>query len=304
MPSRMIPVPDGLEGARVDAALAKMLGFSRTFAAEVAESGGVASGGRSLGKSDRLESGMWLDVTWQDKREPEVVPVAVPDLGIVFEDDDIVVVDKPSGVAAHPSVGWEGPTVLGALAAGGFRIATSGAPERQGVVHRLDVGTSGLMVVAKTETAYSALKRAFKEREVEKIYHAVVQGHPDPLTGTIDAPIGRHPSHSWKFAVTPAGKDSVTHYETVEAFRGASLLEIRLGRTHQIRVHMAAHRHPCVGDPLYGADPSMSERLGLIRQWLHARRLGFDHPVSGSRVTFTSAYPDDLSHALKVLRAD
>jgi len=306
VPSRMIPVPDGLEGARVDAALAKMLGFSRTFAAEVAESGGVASGGRSLGKSDRLESGMWLDVTWQDKREPEVVPVAVPDLGIVFEDDDIVVVDKPSGVAAHPSVGWEGPTVLGALAAGGFRIATSGAPERQGVVHRLDVGTSGLMVVAKTETAYSALKRAFKEREVEKIYHAVVQGHPDPLTGTIDAPIGRHPSHSWKFAVTPAGKDSVTHYETVEAFRGASLLEIRLetGRTHQIRVHMAAHRHPCVGDPLYGADPSMSERLGLIRQWLHARRLGFDHPVSGSRVTFTSAYPDDLSHALEVLRAD
>ena len=306
MPSRMIPVPDGLEGARVDAALAKMLGFSRTFAAEVAESGGVASGGRSLGKSDRLESGMWLDVTWQDKREPEVVPVAVPDLGIVFEDDDIVVVDKPSGVAAHPSVGWEGPTVLGALAAGGFRIATSGAPERQGIVHRLDVGTSGLMVVAKTETAYSALKRAFKEREVEKIYHAVVQGHPDPLTGTIDAPIGRHPSHSWKFVVTPAGKDSVTHYETVEAFRGASLLEIRLetGRTHQIRVHMAAHRHPCVGDPLYGADPSMSERLGLIRQWLHARRLGFDHPVSGSRVTFTSAYPDDLSHALEVLRAD
>ena len=306
MPSRMIPVPDGLEGARVDAALAKMLGFSRTFAAEVAESGGVASGGRSLGKSDRLESGMWLDVTWQDKREPEVVPVAVPDLGIVFEDDDIVVVDKPSGVAAHPSVGWEGPTVLGALAAGGFRIATSGAPERQGIVHRLDVGTSGLMVVAKTETAYSALKRAFKEREVEKIYHAVVQGHPDPLTGTIDAPIGRHPSHSWKFAVTPAGKDSVTHYETVEAFSGASLLEIRLetGRTHQIRVHMAAHRHPCVGDPLYGADPSMSERLGLIRQWLHARRLGFDHPVSGSRVTFTSAYPDDLSHALEVLRAD
>ena len=306
MPSRMIPVPDGLEGARVDAALAKMLGFSRTFAAEVAESGGVTSGGRSLGKSDRLESGMWLDVTWQDKRGPAVVPVAVPDLGIVFEDDDIVVVDKPSGVAAHPSVGWEGPTVLGALAAGGFRIATSGAPERQGIVHRLDVGTSGLMVVAKTETAYSALKRAFKEREVEKIYHAVVQGHPDPLTGTIDAPIGRHPSHSWKFAVTPAGKDSVTHYETVEAFRGASLLEIRLetGRTHQIRVHMAAHRHPCVGDPLYGADPSMSERLGLIRQWLHARRLGFDHPVSGSRVTFTSAYPDDLSHALEVLRAD
>ncbi|MDZ8172530.1 RluA family pseudouridine synthase [Microbacterium xanthum] len=306
MPTRMIPVPDGLEGARVDAALAKMLGFSRTFAADVAEAGGVVSGGRSLGKSDRLEAGAWLDVTWEDRREPEVVPVEVPDLGIVFDDDDIVVVDKPSGVAAHPSVGWEGPTVLGALAAGGFRIATSGASERRGVVHRLDVGTSGLMVVAKTERAYTALKRAFKERDVEKIYHAVVQGHPDPLSGTIDAPIGRHPSHSWKFAVTPAGKDSVTHYETLEAFRGASLLEVHLetGRTHQIRVHMAAHRHPCVGDPLYGADPTMSARLGLIRQWLHARQLAFHHPVSGEWVGFTSAYPDDLAHALAVLRED
>ena len=302
MPSRMIPVPDGLEGARVDAALAKMLGFSRTFAAEVAESGGVASGGRSLGKSDRLESGMWLDVTWQDKREPEVVPVAVPDLGIVFEDDDIVVVDKPSGVAAHPSVGWEGPTVLGALAAGGFRIATSGAPERQGIVHRLDVGTSGLMVVAKTETAYSALKRAFKEREVEKIYHAVVQGHPDPLTGTIDAPIGRHPSHSWKFAVTPAGKDSVTHYETVEAFRGASLLEIRLetGRTHQIRVHCAHHNHPVLGDTTYSRCRKLP--LDLPGQALHAFQLGLDHPITRERMLFEAPLPPVMEKLISLLR--
>ncbi|MGL4257788.1 MAG: RluA family pseudouridine synthase, partial [Microbacterium sp.] len=214
--------------------------------------------------------------------------------------------DKPAGVAAHPSVGWEGPTVLGALAAGGYRIATTGAAERQGVVHRLDVGTSGLMVVAKTERAYTALKRAFKEREVEKIYHAVVQGHPDPLAGTIDAPVGRHPTHSWKFAVTPDGKDSVTHYETLEAFPRASLLEIHLetGRTHQIRVHMAAHRHPCVGDPLYGADPTLSARLGLTRQWLHAHELSFAHPATGEWSTFTSAYPADLAHALAVLRSD
>ena len=149
------------------------------------------------------------------------------------------------------------------------------------------------MVVAKTEHAYTALKRAFKEREVEKIYHAVVQGHPDPLAGTIDAPIGRHPTHSWKFAVTPDGKDSVTHYETLEAFPGASLLEIHLetGRTHQIRVHMAAHRHPCVGDPLYGADPTLSARLGLTRQWLHAHELSFAHPSTGDWVTFTSRVP-------------
>ncbi|RLK49647.1 RluA family pseudouridine synthase [Microbacterium telephonicum] len=306
MDSRSLVVPDGLDGVRVDAALAKMLGFSRTFAAEVAEAGGVRQDGRTLAKSDKLRGGAFLDVEWQARREPEIVPIAVPDLGIAYDDDDIVVVDKPAGVAAHPSVGWEGPTVVGALAAAGFRIATSGAAERQGVVHRLDVGTSGLMVVAKTERAYSALKRAFKEREVEKIYHAVVQGHPDPLSGTIDAPIGRHPSHSWKFAVTPDGKDSVTHYETIEAFPGASLLEIHLetGRTHQIRVHMAAHRHPCVGDPLYGGDPTLSARLGLTRQWLHAHELTFAHPVTTDPVTVTSDYPADLAHALEVLRGD
>ncbi len=306
MQSRRLPVPDGLDGSRVDAALAKMLGFSRTFAAEVAEAGGVQLDGAPVGKSDRVYAGAWLDVEWRPKEEPRVVAVAVPDLGIAYQDDDIVVVDKPAGVAAHPSVGWEGPTVLGALAAAGVRVATTGAAERQGVVHRLDVGTSGLMVVAKTEHAYTVLKRAFKERTVEKIYHAVVQGHPDPLSGTIDAPIGRHPSHSWKFAVVPDGKDSITHYETIEAFRGASLLEIHLetGRTHQIRVHMAAHRHPCVGDPLYGADPTLSARLGLTRQWLHAHELSFAHPAGGDWVTFRSDYPADLAAALEVLRGD
>lgn len=306
MESRRLPVPDGLDGTRVDAALAKMLGFSRTFAAEVVEAGGVQLDGAVVAKSDRVTAGSWLDVEWRPKEEPRVVAVEVPELGIVHQDDDIVVVDKPVGVAAHPSLGWEGPTVLGALLAAGVQVATSGAAERQGIVHRLDVGTSGLMVVAKTERAYTLLKRAFKERTVDKVYHAVVQGHPDPLVGTIDAPIGRHPSHSWKFAVTPDGKDSVTHYETIEAFPGASLLEIHLetGRTHQIRVHMAAHRHPCVGDPLYGADPTMSARLGLTRQWLHAHRLAFDHPATGDRVEFASPYPADLQHALDILRGE
>lgn len=306
MESRSLPVPDGLEGVRVDAALAKMLGFSRTFAADVAAAGGVRLDGVTLDKSDRLRGGAWLEVEWSPKEGPKIVPIAVPELGIVYDDDDIVVVDKPTGVAAHPSLGWEGPTVVGALAAAGFRIATTGAPERQGVVHRLDVGTSGLMVVAKSEQAYTALKRAFKERTVEKIYHAVVQGHPDPLAGTIDAPIGRHPNHSWKFAVTPDGKPSVTHYETLEAFPGASLLEIHLetGRTHQIRVHMAAHRHPCVGDPLYGADPTLSARLGLTRQWLHAHKLGFAHPATGDWMQFESPYPADFRHALDVLRGE
>lgn len=306
MESRHLLVPDGLDGTRADAALAKMLGFSRTFAGEVLEAGGARMDGRALVKSDRLRGGAWLDVEWAAKEEPRVIPVAVPDLGVVHQDDDLIVVDKPAGVAAHPSVGWEGPTVLGALAAAGVRVATTGAAERQGIVHRLDVGTSGLMVVAKTEAAYTALKHAFKEREVEKVYHAVVQGHPDPLAGTIDAPIGRHPTHSWKFAVTPAGKDSVTHYETLEAFPGASLLEIHLetGRTHQIRVHMAAHRHPCVGDPLYGADPTLSARLGLSRQWLHAHRLAFTHPGTGKWTEFASDYPPDLAAALEILRGE
>ncbi|PJJ72377.1 23S rRNA pseudouridine1911/1915/1917 synthase [Diaminobutyricimonas aerilata] len=306
METRSLPVPEGLAGERVDSALAKLLGFSRTFAAEVAEAGGVTLDGVVLGKSDRLVADGWLEVSWQPRQAPTIVPIAVPDLAIVHDDDDIVVIDKPIGVAAHPSVGWTGPTVLGALAAAGFRVATSGAAERAGIVHRLDVGTSGLMVVAKSERAYRELKRAFHDRTVEKVYHAVVQGHPDPLAGTIDAPIGRHPSSDWKFAVVADGKPSVTHYETLEAFPSASLLEIHLetGRTHQIRVHMAAQRHPCVGDAMYGADPTLSARLGLTRQWLHAMRLGFAHPASGEWVEFSTRYPDDLQHALDVLRGD
>ncbi|MBV9831659.1 MAG: RluA family pseudouridine synthase, partial [Marmoricola sp.] len=220
------------------------------------------------------------------------------------DDADIVVVDKPVGVAVHPSMGWTGPTVVGHLRAAGFAIATGGAPERQGIVQRLDVGTSGVMVIAKSEVAYSRLKDAFRRRTVDKVYHALVQGHPDPLEGTIDAPIGRHVSSDWKFTVREDGKHSVTHYETLEAHRFASLLEIHLetGRTHQIRVHMAALRHPCVGDLTYGADPTLARRVGLERQWLHAVRLGFEHPVSGEQVEFESPYPADLAHALEVIR--
>jgi 23S rRNA pseudouridine1911/1915/1917 synthase len=303
--SRSLPVPDGLDGERADAALAKLLGFSRTVAADIVAAGGVRLDGRELGKSDKLRAGAWLEVEWEEKAPLAIEAIAVPDLGIVHDDDDLVVVDKPVGVAAHPSPGWTGPTVLGALAAAGFRISTSGAAERAGIVHRLDAGTSGLMVVAKSERAYTWLKRAFKEREVDKVYHAVVQGHPDPLAGTIDAPIGRHPRSDWKFAVTADGKPSVTHYETLEAFPSASLLEIQLetGRTHQIRVHMAAQRHPCMGDAMYGADPVLAARLGLSRQWLHALRLGFRHPATGEHVEFESVYPADLQHALDLLSA-
>ncbi len=305
---RSLPVPDGLDGERVDAALSRMFGLSRTKAADLAADGRVAIDGSVVGKSDKVRGGAWLEVELPPPPVPveQTVPDPVPGMRIVHDDEHIVVVDKPVGVAAHPSPGWLGTTVVGGLAAAGYRISTSGAAERQGVVHRLDVGTSGLMVVAKSELAYTLLKQAFRDRTVDKTYNALVQGHPDPMSGTVDAPIGRHPKLDYKWAITADGKDSVTHYDTIEAFRHATLLDIKLetGRTHQIRVHMSALHHPCVGDLTYGADPTLTKRLGLSRQWLHAVRLAFDHPGTGERVEFESPYPDDLQHALDVIAAE
>jgi 23S rRNA pseudouridine1911/1915/1917 synthase len=302
---RTVAVPDGLDGERLDAALARMFGLSRSRAAELIGDGMVLLDGRPAAKSDRVLAGEPLQVTLPPPRQPDP-PRPVEGLVVLYEDDDIIVVDKPRGVAAHPTPGWTGPTVIGGLVAAGHTVATSGAAERQGIVHRLDANTTGVMVVAKSERAYSALKRAFRERSVDKRYHALVQGHPDPLRGTVDAPIGRHPSGDGRFAVVSDGRPSVTHYDTLEAFRAASLLAIELetGRTHQIRVHMAAIRHPCVGDLLYGADPVLAARLGLTRQWLHAVSLTFAHPADGRTVSFTSPYPPDLARALEILRAE
>ena len=302
---RVLLVPDGLAGERVDAALARLFGFSRTRAADLVGRGLVHLDGAGVAKSDRVGAGAMLEVTIPVENDPlAVVPELVEGIKIIHDDDSIVVIDKPVGVAVHPSPGWSGPTVVGHLAGAGFRISTSGAKEREGIVQRLDVGTSGVMVITKSEHAYSVLKNAFRHRTVDKTYHALVQGHPDPLAGTIDAPIGRHPRADYKFAVMADGRHSVTHYETLEAHRFASLLEIHLetGRTHQIRVHMQALKHPCVGDITYGADPTLADRVGLRRQWLHAVRLGFVHPDSGDYVEYESAYPDDLQHALDVIR--
>ncbi|RFS85293.1 RluA family pseudouridine synthase [Actinomadura spongiicola] len=305
---RSLPVPDGLEGERVDAALARLFGLSRGSAADIIAAGDVLlDGAEVVTKSERLHAGAWLEVTLPPPPAPPA-PVAepVPGMGVLYEDSDIVVVNKPVGVAAHPTTGWTGPTVLGGLLGAGHTIATGGAAERQGIVHRLDANTTGAMVVAKSEVAYSGLKRAFKERRVDKRYQALVQGHPDPFRGTVDAPIDRHPSGDGRFAVVAGGRPSVTHYDTVEAFRAATLLDIDLetGRTHQIRVHMSAIRHPCVGDLAYGADPTLSARLGMRRQWLHAARLGFEHPANGEWVEFESPYPDDLAHALEIVQAE
>jgi 23S rRNA pseudouridine1911/1915/1917 synthase len=303
---RLVLVPEGLEGERLDAALARLFGLSRSRAAELISEGNVLVDGQPGVKSDRVLAGSPLAVTLPPPPTVTIDELPVPGMDIVYEDDDIVVVDKPRGVAAHPTPGWTGPTVIGGLLAAGHTIATSGAAERQGIVHRLDANTTGVMVVAKSEHAYSVLKQAFRDRTVNKTYHALVQGHPDPLRGTVDAPIGRHPSGDGRFAVVADGRPSVTHYDTLEAFRAASLVDVKLetGRTHQIRVHMSALRHPCCGDFLYGADPVLAERLGLTRQWLHAVRLSFEHPADGQVVTFSSDYPADLQHPLDRLRAD
>ncbi|HEY6813291.1 MAG TPA: RluA family pseudouridine synthase [Propionibacteriaceae bacterium] len=303
---KVLLVPEGLNGERVDAAVARMLGLSRSRVVELIGEGHVLLDGAAISKSDRVNVGSMLEVELDDQpRVASVRPEQVEGVDIVYDDDDIVVIDKPVGVAAHPSLGWSGPDVLSHLAGAGFRISTSGVPERRGIVQRLDVGTSGLMVVAKSERAYTILKRAFRSRSVDKVYHALVQGHPDPFTGTIEAPIGRHPGADYKMAVMERGRHSVTHYSTLEAFVAATLLEINLetGRTHQIRVHMAAIRHPCVGDLMYGADPVLAGKLGLERQWLHAVRLGFVHPSSGELMQFESGYPPDLQHALDLIRA-
>ncbi|WP_026819635.1 RluA family pseudouridine synthase [Arthrobacter castelli] len=302
---RSVQVSAEHDGQRADAGIAALLGISRSAAAAMCAEGHIASRGSVLGKSERLQEGQWLDIEIRERADPlEIVAQPIDDMDIIADEADYVVVDKPVGVAAHPSPGWVGPTVVGGLAAAGFRISTSGARERAGIVHRLDVGTSGVMVVAKTEAGYSELKRAFKERTVSKVYHALVQGLPDPLSGTIEAPIGRHPGYDWRFAVTEDGRPSVTHYEVIEAFGKATLVEVQLetGRTHQIRVHFSALKHPCAGDLTYGADPKLAASLGLTRQWLHATSLGFTRPGTTDVVEYTSNYPQDLQYALQAVQ--
>ena len=302
--TRVYLVPDGLAGYRVDAGVAVMTGLSRTVCARIADEGGVFStSSGTLKRSEHLHAGevLQIDLPVPERIVPQSSGTTLP---LLYEDDDIVIVDKPWTHAAHPSLNFEGPDVIGTLTDMGVSLTTLGPQERMGIVHRLDVGTSGCMVVAKSDLAYSALKQAFRDREVTKIYHALVQGHPDPLNGTIDAPIARAKTKKWKMAVREDGRAAVTHYETLEAMAGGTLLEVHLetGRTHQIRVHMSATGHPCVGDQIYGADPTLSAKLGLEHQWLHARRLAFAHPRTGERVEVESPYPRDLMQSLEQLR--
>ena len=285
--SRLVSAPNALVGKRFDVAVAKMLGISRAKAADLIESGQARVLDRAIAKSGTLMAGETVEFDLvEEQRAPE--PIA-DDMAIVYEDDDVVVVDKPVGVAAHASVGWTGPTVLGSLLDRGVRIPSYGAAGRQGIVSRLDVGTSGLMLVCKSELAYVEMRRQFAEHEVVKTYHALVQGGLREDKATIEAPIGR-------------AKVS----DVMERFGSeATLVSVNLetGRTHQIRVHFSSIGHPLVGDPMYGANPVLSEELGLERQWLHATQLEFRHPRTHVWTTVKSRYPADLSHALDRMRA-
>ena len=301
---RTLSVPEGVAGERIDSALTRVLGLSRTAVVKLLEDGDITTGGKAMPKSDRVTAGQVIDVLMPAPVNTDTIPLTpLEGLTIVYDDQDIVVIDKPIGCAAHPSPGWTGPTVVGALMAAGYSVSTSGPAERQGIVHRLDVGTSGLMIVAKSDTAFHVLKDAFRNRTVEKIYHAMVQGHLDPTTGTIDAPIDRHPKEDHRFAVVATGKESITHYEVIEFYRGVSMVKVELetGRTHQIRVHFSALHHPLVGDTTYGADPVLAKSLQMSRPWLHAAELRFAHPVTGQALQFHAPYPADLTRSLALL---
>jgi 23S rRNA pseudouridine1911/1915/1917 synthase len=301
---RQLSVPEGVAGERIDSALTRVLGLSRTAIVKLLEDGDITTDNRAMLKSERVTSGQVIEVLMPAPLNQNPIPLTpLIGLTVVYNDDDIVVIDKPVGCAAHPSPGWTGPTVVGALMAAGYTISTSGPAERAGVVHRLDAGTSGLMIIAKTENAYLKLKEMFRSHDVEKTYHALVQGHMDPSTGTIDAPIDRHPKEDHRFAVVATGKESITHYEVIEYYRSVSLVKVELetGRTHQIRVHFSALGHPLVGDTTYGADPVLGKKMKMSRPWLHALELRFNHPTDGTPLVLRAPYPLDLQNSLALL---
>ena len=297
-----LQVPESAQGKRLDQVLAAELGISRSLVAKLIKQNEVKVNGVVSRKSAEVSGGDQVEVLLPDE-SPKSLETPAP-LPIVYQDADIAVVNKPVGMAAHTAPGWEGPTVMGALLAAGQEIVTAGPVERKGIVHRLDVGTSGAMVVAKSQLAYDRLQADFRARRVKKIYQALVQGYLDPAEGTIDAPIGRHPSRDFKMAVVAGGRPAITHYRTLESLPRVTLVEVQLetGRTHQIRVHMQAIGHAIVGDPIYGANPLLAKELGLTRQWLHAVSLEFTHPASGEPVSFEAPLYADLEDALTRLR--
>lgn len=298
-------VPAALSGQRVDRVVAMLTGLSRSEATELVAAGAVQVDGRVATRgADRLEAGAVVVI---DAPEPAAAegPRAEPEVEVpvVYADDSVIVVDKPADLVVHPGAGHEHGTMVSGLLAAYPDIAGVGDVVRPGVVHRLDRGTSGLLMVARTEEAYLSLVGQLAARSVERRYRALVWGHPESARGLVDAPIGRSPKHPTKMAVVADGKEARTRYEVVERFTDpveVSVVTCRLetGRTHQIRVHMAAIGHSVVGDDRYQGS---RQSLPLPRPFLHAEHLAFDHPVSGERVSFDSPLPSDLEAVLRSL---
>ena len=290
-------------GARLDQLVHEAIpGLSRSAAQRLVDDGDVMVDGEAKARSTRVQRGQVVVI---DQPEVKAVELEVPEIlepTILYQDDYLVVVDKPIGLVTHASPGSPGPSLASVLAARG--LAGGGEEDRPGIVHRLDKETSGLLVVARNEETLDALQRMMRNREIEREYVALVHGRPPSVSGRIEAPIGRDPVNRTRRAVDGIGsRPAITHFELLETFPEYTLKAVHLetGRTHQIRVHFAAIGNPVVGDPVYG--PSSSDALGLKHQALHAHRLAFDHPVTGERIELTSPLPDEFQAALDQLRA-
>ncbi|MCA3748316.1 MAG: RluA family pseudouridine synthase [Rubrobacter sp.] len=290
MPGESFRVSSSEAGERLDRLIARRLGISRSRAQRLLEEGRARVGGNDAEPSFRVRGGELIEAHLPEEGlKPEKIPVP-----ILFEDEHIIVVDKPAGLVVHPGAGNRSGTLVNALLERG--IAGGEDPERPGVVHRLDRDTSGLMVLAKGEPAYSRLVGMLSERRVSRVYRAVVVGEGLPETGTIDSPVGRDPERP-AFMAAGVGRPAVTHFEVLGEAAGHTMLRVRLetGRTHQIRVHLAAIGHPVYADPLYGT-PVPGRRL-----WLHAERLSFEHPVTGERLELYAPIPEDLRESAVAL---
>ena len=287
-------------GERIDAVLARRAEVTRTLAQRALRAGTITVNGERARPSLRLEEG---DEVAGVVPMPTFSPPEAEDipLDVRYSDDRVLVVSKPPGLVTHPASGHESGTLVNALLGLGGTLSGEGST-RPGIVHRLDKDTSGLLLVAKDDEAWAHLVEALRRREVERRYLALVRGTPTSSSGTIDAPMGRHPVHRRKMAIVAEGRRAVSHYRTLRGDGKATLLEVTLGtgRTHQIRVHLEAIELPVCGDPVYGAVGD----LGLERQFLHAAGLSFDHPFTGERVDLEAPLPDDLSAALDRARAE
>jgi 23S rRNA pseudouridine1911/1915/1917 synthase len=296
-------------GQRLDKALADASGLSRERVKALIAEGRIAlDGARATQPSAKAADGAWFEIDVPAPATAKAAPEDIP-LVIAYEDDHLIVIDKPAGLVVHPAAGNPDGTLVNALlhhCAG--KLSGIGGVARPGIVHRIDKDTSGLLVVAKSDAAHEGLAKQFADHSLERAYLAVCNGHPAPPSGAIDERIGRSDANRKKMAVLPKdssrGKHAVTHYKTVEKLDGCALVECRLetGRTHQVRVHLASIGHSLLGDPLYGRASSrirpILQQLGFRRQALHAAVLGFVHPVTSDRLRFTSDLPSDMQELI------